>query len=133
MRRFSLYALVPGALVSMLLASAPSVAAQERAVTLADAIRLSEKVQPGMVQARSDITTAAARKRNAWGSYLPTISASASGSEFFSEGTDRVDPVTGQIQTGNSTSRSLNTSLSGSIDLFTGFRRGAEMSAARAG
>ncbi len=133
MRRFSLYALVAGALVPMLLAAASPVAAQERAVTLADAIRLSEKVQPGMVQARADITTAAARKRNAWGSYLPTISASSSASEFFSEGTDRVDPVTGQIQTGNSTSRSLNTSLSGSIDLFTGFRRGAEMNAARAG
>jgi outer membrane protein TolC len=133
MRRFSLLALVSGALVPMLLASAPSAAAQDRAVTLADAIRLSEKVQPGMVQARADITTAAARKRNAWGSYLPTISASSSASEFFSEGTDRVDPVTGQIQTGNTTSRSLNTSLSGSIDLFTGFRRGAEMNAARAG
>ena len=133
MRRFSLFALVSGALVPMLLASAQSAAAQDRAVTLADAIRLSEKVQPGMVQARADITTAAARKRNVWGSYLPTISASSSASEFFSEGTDRVDPVTGQIQTGNTTSRSLNTSLSGSIDLFTGFRRGAEMNAARAG
>jgi outer membrane protein len=133
MRRFSLFALVSGALVPMLLASAQSAAAQDRVVTLADAIRLSEKVQPGMVQARADITTAAARKRNAWGSYLPTISASSSASEFFSEGTDRVDPVTGQIQTGNTTSRSLNTSLSGSIDLFTGFRRGAEMNAARAG
>jgi outer membrane protein TolC len=133
MRRFSLFALVPGALVPMLLASATSAAAQDRAVSLADAIRLSEKVQPGMVQARADITTAAARKRNAWGSYLPTISASSSASEFFSEGTDRVDPVTGQIQTGNSTSRSLSTSLSGSIDLFTGFRRGAEMNAAHAG
>jgi outer membrane protein TolC len=133
MRRFPLCALVAGALVPMLLATAPSAAAQDRAVTLADAIRLSEKVQPGMVQARADITTAAARKRNVWGSYLPTLSASSSASEFFSEGTDRVDPVTGQIQTGNSTSRSLNTSLSGSIDLFTGFRRGAEMNAARAG
>jgi outer membrane protein TolC len=133
MRRFSLYALVPGALVPILLATAAPAVAQERAVSLADAIRLSEKVQPGMVQARADITTAAARKRNAWGSYLPTISASAGGSEFFSEGTDRVDPVTGQIQGGNTTSRSLNTSLSGSLDLFTGFRRGAEMNAARAG
>ena len=56
MRRFSLFALVSGALVPMLLASAPSAAAQDRAVTLADAIRLSEKVQPGMVQARADIT-----------------------------------------------------------------------------
>jgi outer membrane protein len=133
MRRFSLYTLVPGALVPMLLASAPRVDAQERTVTLADAIRLSERLQPSVVQARADIETASARKRNAWGSYLPTLSASSSASEFFSEGAARVDPVTGQILSGNSTSRSLNTSLSASLDLFTGFRRGAEMSAARAG
>jgi outer membrane protein TolC len=43
-----------------------------------------------------------------------------------------VDPATGQIISGNSSNRSLNTSLSASVDLFTGFRRGAEMSAARA-
>jgi outer membrane protein len=133
MRRFSLYALGPGALASMLLASPPAAAAQQRAVNLADAIRLSERGQPSVVQARANIETAAAQKRNAWGSYLPTISATSSASEFFSEGAARVDPVTGQIQTGNSTSRSLNTGLSASLDLFTGFRRGAEMNAARAG
>ena len=133
MRRLSLYALVPGALVPMVLALPRISSAQDRAVTLADAIRLSERTQPGVVQAVSDITTAAARKRNAWGSYLPTFNASSSASEFFSEGTARVDPITGQILSGNSTSRSLSTSLSASVDLFTGFRRGAEMRAARAG
>jgi outer membrane protein len=133
MRRFSLYALGPGALASMLLGSPTAAAAQQRAVNLADAIRLSERGQPSVVQARANIETAAAQKRNAWGSYLPTISATSSASEFFSEGAARVDPVTGQIQTGNSTSRSLNTGLSASLDLFTGFRRGAEMNAARAG
>jgi len=133
MRRLSLYALGPGALASMLLASPPAAAAQQRAVSLADAIRLSERVQPSVVQARANIETAAAQKRNAWGSYLPTLSATSSASEFFSEGAARVDPVTGQIQSGNSTSRSLNTGLSASLDLFTGFRRGAEMNAARAG
>ncbi len=133
MRRISLYALVPCALAPMLLASPPTAGAQDRAVTLADAIRLSERIQPGMVQARSNIETAAAQKRSAWGAYLPSFSASSSASEFFSEGTARVDPVTGQILSGNSSSRSLSTSLSASVDLFTGFRRGAEMKAARAG
>ena len=55
MRRISLYALVPCALAPMLLASPPTAGAQDRAVTLADAIRLAERIQPGMVQARSDI------------------------------------------------------------------------------
>src|SRR6185312_8187794 len=71
--------------------------------------------------------------RNAWGAYLPTLSAASSASDFFSEGTSRVDPVTGELTGGNRSSRSISTSLSASLDLFTGFRRGAEMRAARAG
>ena len=109
------------------------VQAQARAVTLADAIRLSERVQPTVVRAAGDVETAAAQRRNAWAAYLPALTASSSAGEFFSEGPSRIDPVTGQVLTGNSTNRSLNTSLSASVDLFTGFRRGAEMRAARAG
>ena len=111
----------------------PSLHGQERTVTLPDAIRLSERVQPLVVRARGDIETASAQRRSAWGSYLPALSASSSASAFASEGASRVDPVTGQILSGNSSNRSFNTSLSASVDLFTGFRRGAEMSAARAG
>ena len=107
--------------------------AQDRAVTLADAIRLAERVQPTVVRAETGVRTAAARRRNAWGSYLPSVTASSSASEFFSEGTSRIDPITGQLLSGNSSNRSISTSLSASIDLFTGFRRGAEMGAARAG
>lgn len=120
------------AAILVVLASVPA-AAQERAVTLAEAIRLAERTQPGVVQAETGLRTAAARRRNAWGSYLPSLSASSSASEFFSEGASRIDPVTGQLTTGNSSNRSLSTSLSASLDLFTGFRRGAEMGAARAG
>ncbi len=110
----------------------PGAYAQERGVSLADAIRLSERVQPLVVRASADITTAAAQRRSAWGSYLPTLSASSSANAFSSEGPSRVDPVTGQLLSGNTANRSLSTSLSASVDLFTGFRRGAEMSAARA-
>jgi outer membrane protein len=104
-----------------------------RSVTLAEAIRLSARVQPAVVQAAAGVRTAEARRRGALGEYLPTLSASSSASDFFSEGTSRIDPITGQITGGNSTNRSLSTSLSASIDLFTGFRRGADMRAARAG
>jgi outer membrane protein len=102
------------------------------AVTLAEAIRRAERVQPAVIRASADVRTAAAQRRNAWGAYLPRISASSSGSDFFSEGPARVDPITGELTSGNSSSRSLSTSLSASLDLFTGFRRGAEMRAARA-
>lgn len=107
-------------------------AGQQRAVTLAEAIRRSERVQPDVIRAAADVRTAGARRRSAWGAYLPTLSASSSASDFFSEGASRIDPVTGLLTSGNSSSRSLSTSLSASLDLFTGFRRGAEMRAARA-
>ena len=114
------------------LSPAGSLAAQQRTITLAEAIRRSERVQPDVVRAAAEVRTAGARRRSAWGAYLPTVSASSSASDFFSEGASRIDPITGLVTIGNSTNRSLSTSLSASVDLFTGFRRGAEMSAARA-
>ena len=108
-------------------------AAQGRTVTLAEAIRLAEQTQPAVVKARAGVTTAAAQRRNAWGAFLPSVTAGSSASEFFSEGANRIDPLTGLLTSGNSSNRSLTTSLSASVDLFTGFRRGAELQAARAG
>jgi outer membrane protein len=124
---------VPWTVLLLTALTAAPLLAQDRMVTLADAIRLAERAQPAMVQAQADVRTAAAQRRNAWGNFLPSVSASSSGSEFFSEGTSRIDPVTGQLTTGNSTNRSFSTSLSASVDLFTGFRRGAELQAAKAG
>ena len=106
--------------------------AQTPAVTLAEAIRRAERIQPAMVRASADIRTAGAQRRSALGAYLPRLSASSSASDFFAEGAARVDPVTGELTSGSSSNRSISTSLSASIDLFTGFRRGAEMRAARA-
>ena len=108
-------------------------AAQTPAITLAEAIRRADKVQPAMVRAASDVRTASAQRRSALGAYLPRLSASSSASDFFSEGPSRIDPITGELTGGNSSNRSISTSLSASLDLFTGFRRGAEMRAARAG
>ena len=120
-------------MVGCLLGGAAALPAQQRAVTLAEAIRRSARVQPDVIRAQGNVRAAGARTRSAWGSFLPTLSASSSASEFFSEGASRIDPVTGLIASGNTSNRSLSTSLSASIDLFTGFRRGAELSAARAG
>jgi outer membrane protein len=123
---------VPSIVLLTLLAAAP-LRAQDRVVTLPEAIRLAERTQPSMVQAQAGVRTAAAQRRNAWGTFLPSLTAGSSASEFFSEGAARVDPVTGQLTSGNSTNRSVSTSLSASVDLFTGFRRGAELQAAKAG
>jgi outer membrane protein len=119
--------------LALALAAAPRLVAQQREVTLTEAIRLAERVQPDVIQAQSDVRTAGAQRRNAWGAFLPSLTATSSASDFFSEGASRIDPVTGLLTNGNSTNRSFSTSLSASLDLFTGFRRGAEMRAARAG
>jgi outer membrane protein len=108
-------------------------AAQDRVVTLADAIKLAEQTQPGMVQAQGQVQTAAAQRRSAWGAFLPSLTAGSSASDFYSEGASRIDPVTGQVLSGNTTNRSVNASLRASVDLFTGFRRGADLRAAKAG
>jgi outer membrane protein len=123
---------VPSIVLLTMLAAAP-LRAQVRVVTLSDAIRLAERTQPSMVQAQAGVRTAAAQRRNAWGAFLPSLSAGSSASEFFSEGAARVDPVTGQLTSGDNTNRSVSTSLSASVDLFTGFRRGAELQAAKGG
>jgi outer membrane protein len=112
--------------------TAPRLGAQDRAVTLQEAIQLSERIQPGVVQAQGNVESAAAQRRSAWGSYLPTLSATSSASDFFSEGASSIDPVTQQVISGNRSSRSVSAGLTANVDLFTGFRRGAEMKAARA-
>src|SRR5918998_325906 len=120
------------ATASTLLIWAEVGSAQQLVVTLPEAIRRAERVQPDVVRASADVRTAGARRRSAWGAFLPTVTASSSASDFFSEGASRIDPVTGLLTSGNSTNRSLNTTISASVDLFTGFRRRAELRAARA-
>ncbi len=102
--------------------------AQQPTVTLSDAIRLAEKVQPSMVQARGAIDNAGAQVRSAKGAYLPNLNATSSGGTSFSTFA-RPDPSTGAIGKGATT---VNMGLSASVDLFTGFRRGADNRAARA-
>jgi len=106
--------------------------AQDRAITLAEALRLAQRSQPSVIQAEGQVQTAAAQRRSAWGAFLPSLSASSSASDFFSQGASRIDPLTGQVLSGNTTNRSLNATLRASVDLFTGFRRGADLKAARA-
>jgi outer membrane protein len=107
-------------------------AAQDRAISLAEALKLAQRTQPSVIQAQGEVETSAAQRRSAWGAFLPSLTASSSASDFSSEGASRIDPLTGQVLSGNTTNRSLNASLRASVDLFTGFRRGAELKAARA-
>jgi outer membrane protein TolC len=78
------------------------------------------------------VRNAEAQVRSAKGAYLPSLSANSSGATSFSAGPSRTDPLTGQVINGDRTSKSVSMGLTASIDLFTGFRRGADSRAARA-
>ncbi|MEO8449116.1 MAG: TolC family protein [Gemmatimonadota bacterium] len=104
---------------------------QQRAVTLDEAIRLAHQHDPAVIQAQGDSRSAAAGKRAAYASFLPTVQGGASGGRSFSE-FPRVDPRTGQIVSANSTTNSINMGLNATLDIFTGFRRGATVRAAKA-
>ena len=107
------------------------VRAQTPGVTLEEAIRLAEQVQPSVVQAQGQVQTAAAQLRSAKGAYLPSLALTGIGSESYSGTRARVDPTTGQI-IGQSWTASGGTMLSSTFDLFTGFQRRAQTRAAKA-
>ncbi|HEY9385134.1 MAG TPA: TolC family protein [Gemmatimonadales bacterium] len=106
---------------------------QQRAVTLAEAIDLAVRADPSVVQAQGTARTAGATLRSTWGEFLPRISSNASYGKSFSSLPSRTDPLTGEVISGNVTSGSLTLGGSAQLDLFTGFRRGADLSNARAG
>lgn len=121
-------------LVSCAIAAAGApLPAQQRSVSLAEALRLADAATPAVVQARGNVRSAGAGVRAAWGNFLPDINTNASYGKNSSDGPSRTDPITGEIISGNTASSSLSLGASASIDLFTGFRRGAELSSARAG
>lgn len=119
-----------GAVFSAVLLT-PDARAQRPTVTLTEALRLAEQTQPSMVQAEGQVRTSGANVRSAKGAYLPSFSLSGSGNESYSGAGSRVDPTTNQIVGSNWTSSAGGT-LSASWDLFTGFRRRADVRAANA-
>lgn len=107
----------------------PPAAAQASTVTLAEAIRRAHLIQPGVVTAIGNVNNAESQLRTArLGAYLPNLTANSTGTRSYSA-TPRLDQSTGQLTTSTT---SLNMGLTASVDLFTGFRRGADSRAARA-
>jgi len=113
------------------------VAAQQKAapvqpaqlqVSLAEAVRRSLDVQPAVVQARGDQRNAGASQRTAVGAFLPSISLGGSSNKASS---NRYNSATGQIVTVPSNTSYFG-SVGASVDLFDGFRRFANKSAASA-
>jgi outer membrane protein len=99
--------------------------------TLPQAIIDAQRVQPTTVQAFGTLRSADAQKRSALGAYLPSINATGSTGSQFSEG-QKIDNTTGLPVAANTQTRSTSYGLNGSLELWTGLRRGADASAASA-
>ena len=115
----------------LLLAAARPASAQERSVTLEEAITRSWAVQPRVVQAMGATRTAGAQVLQAKGAFLPNLNLNAGGSRFYSE-QNRIDNTTGLPVSSGVTTRNLNTSVTSSVEIFDGFRRSATLGAANA-
>ena len=97
------------------------VGAQQRTVTMDEAIALALQTSPIMAQARGNITNASWGKRTVLGSWLPSLSLSSAVS---SNSSSQFDPNTQRTVTGSSTSYSAG--FNAGLVLFSGFRRIAE-------
>lgn len=96
-------------------------------VTLEEAMTRALKTSPQVAQAAGSVTTSQAAERSAFGAYLPTLSANASGTLA---STDRLDPTTGAVLSGSNDTYSAG--LSAGWDVFTGGQRGANQRQAKA-
>lgn len=96
-------------------------------LTLQEAIDLALRHSPQMAQAEGSVTNALGAERTAIGAFLPSLSMSSGASHSSSE---RFNPQTNTSVTGSS--NSYNAGISASLELFTGGRRVAELSRARA-
>jgi outer membrane protein TolC len=96
-------------------------------VTLDEAVQRALERSPSMAQQEQSVGNAAASQRQAWGSLLPSLSAS-SGASVRSQ--SQFDPTTQRVVEGSSDS--YNAGLSASLTVFDGGRMFNNLTAARA-
>jgi outer membrane protein TolC len=96
-----------------------------REVTLEEALGLAELNSPSLEQAYSLVEVARYERLSAWGQFLPDVGLSY---QYSNASSGRLDP-TGQ----SITTTSYTAQLGGSIDLFRGLRRFADVRGAKLG
>ncbi|TFG88659.1 MAG: TolC family protein [Gemmatimonadales bacterium] len=101
-------------------------------ITLADAITKAQLAQPSVIAAQGAVERASTQYRTSWGAFIPSLSVSSSYGTSYSNGPSRVNQITGEVISGESYAQSFSNSANASLDLFTGFRRGAQMNSAKA-
>jgi outer membrane protein len=117
-----------GVVVAMAGAPLGILGAQELPVIpLDEAVEMALRRSPAIAQGENGVLGAEQTRRTSVGSFIPSLSTSSSTSRGSST---RFDPNLNRNVTGNSESYSMG--LSSNVQLFTGFRRGAELDRAGA-
>lgn len=118
---------VVGLVLIMVLASVvePLGAQEARRVTLEEALGLARRNSPTLEQAQSAVEIAEFGRLTAWGQFLPDLNLSY---QYNNSSSGRLDP-TGQAIT----TTSYSAQLGGSLELFSGFRRFADLKGANLG
>jgi len=121
------------AATAALLLTAP-VAAQQApaAITLAEALRRTEEVTPGVVSSRGSVRSAELAVRQAKWAFIPNLTLRPQANLQMNSGQQRVDPITGAVVSGNTTNPSYGMDVSATLPLFDGFARNHSLRAARA-
>lgn len=101
-------------------------------VSLEEAIRRSEDVAPSVVQARNSVRTAELSVRTAKWQYIPQLTFPIGADLLMSSGQSRLDPVTGEVISGNTTNPSYSLGAQANLTIFDGFARAHNLSAANA-
>ena len=114
-------------LLAGVVVSLPQGGGAQMTVTLDEAIQRALERSPTMAQQEQAVGNAAASQRQAWGSFLPDVSAS-SGASVRSQ--SQFDPTTQRLVEGSSDSYSAG--LSASLTVFDGGRMFNNLTAARA-
>ena len=101
-------------------------------VTLADALRLARQVAPAVVQAQGVIRNAQLSERSALWQFIPSLTVQPQMSLSLSNGQSRLDPITQEIISGNSTSPTYQFGASATYTIFDGFARNYNLRQQRA-
>ena len=101
-------------------------------ITLDEALRRSQQVAPTVVQAQGAIRSAQLSTRTATWSLLPALTVTPQMSLALSNGQSRLDPITGEIISGNSRLPSYSFGAQASYTIFDGFSRNYTLKQRRA-
>lgn len=120
------------ALAAVLFVTAPLGAQGVEQITLAEALRRSELVNPSIVSAQGALRSRELAVRSSTWQYLPQLTFPIGTNFTASSGQSRLDPVTGEVISGNTSNFSYQLGAQVNYTLFDGFGRSHDLRAAQA-